>query len=525
VEATRRLSTGSDAFVARGGIKELDVLAVAFNDMAQQLAAARDSADANQARLEDKVLERTNALRHLAEHDPLTQLPNRRHLLARLSSALTDATNSGHRVGVYFLDLDNFKYVNDSMGHGFGDLVLQSVARRLRDISSSFGFAARLGGDEFTLVYLSASTTIAIAEVGAAICRAFHDPLLVGERQIKMSVSVGISVYPDHERNVDALLRAADAALFRAKALGRSQLSVFSADLLEAAVARFSTEQGLRRAVEHGEFELAFQAEVSLASRTPTLVEALLRWRTPAGDLLAPGEFLSVAEESGLVLDISDWVLRTAVETAAGWHFGEWPGVRIAINVSTRQLLDTQFVDRLCGLLRQHRLPPACIELELTENVLQTGPATIEVLRQLRAYGVAIALDDFGTGYSSLSSLELLPLTRVKLDRSLIASIDTSSVSLAIARAIIGLCRNLDLEVTAEGVERPEQLAILSGNRAMHVQGYLLSRPVPGDRLIAELQALPSRVRSLLGTHALVGASALERANATDDLRVRAARG
>jgi len=526
VEATRRLSEGGTVLVARGGIKELDGLAVAFNYMAQQLAASRTAEHAHQAKLEDKVQERTRALRHLAEHDALTQLPNRRDLFARLSAALSAAEAAEHRVGVYFLDLDNFKNVNDSMGHAFGDRVLQCVAERLRDAASPFGFAARLGGDEFTVVYPSAPSADAIAETGWAICRAFHEPLAIGERRIKMSVSVGVSVFPDHEQTADALLRAADAALFRAKALGRSQLNVFSPDLLEAAVSKFSTEQGLRQAIERGEFELAFQPEISLASREPTLVEALLRWRTPAGELLAPGEFLGVAEESGLILDINDWVVRRAIETAAEWHFGAWPGVRVAINVSSRQLLDPQFVERVCDLLRQHRLPPACIELELTENVLQTGPVTIEALHQLRSQGIAIALDDFGTGYSSLASLELLPVTRVKLDRSLIASIDTSSVSRAIAGAIIGLCRNLHLEVTAEGIERGGQLAVLSGNRTMHVQGYLLSRPLPAEKLLAELEGLPERMQSLLAQHARSEpANALGRAVIAEDSRRRTARG
>ena len=500
VEAARRLSAGDDVRVVRGGIRELDVLAVAFNDMARQLAAAQVAAHAHQEELEATVQQRTGALQHLAEHDSLTQLPNRRLLIARLTQALTEATKAGRRVGVYFLDIDNFKNLNDSMGHGFGDRVLQGVSERLRESATSFGFAARLGGDEFTLVYLAAPSTAAIAEAGAAVCRAFHDPLLVGERQVKISVSVGISVYPDHEHTADALLRAADAALFRAKELGRSQLRMFTPDLLEAAVSKFSIEQGLRRAVDLGEFELLFQPEVSLQSRTPTLVEALLRWRTPDGRLLAPGEFLGVAEESGLILDISDWVLRTAVQAAAVWHHGAWPEVRVAINVSSRQMLDTQFVDRVCELLREHRLPPGCIELELTENVLQTGSTTIDALRQLRSHGVAIALDDFGTGYSSLSSLELLPLSRVKLDRSLIASIDSSAVSRAIAGAIIALCSNLDLDVTAEGVERPEQLAMLVGNRRIHVQGFLFSPPTSADQLLAELESLPGRVRSLLAS-------------------------
>jgi EAL domain-containing protein (putative c-di-GMP-specific phosphodiesterase class I) len=222
-----------------------------------------------------------------------------------------------------------------------------------------------------------------------------------------------------------------------------------------------------------------------------------------------------VAEESGLISDLSDWVLRTAIAAAAGWHHGAWPEVRIAINVSPRQLFDAKFVSRVEELLQQYKLPPRCIEIELTENVLQTGVTTIAALRRLRACGVAIALDDFGTGYSSFASLEVLPLTRVKLDRSLVASIDTNSPSRAIATSIIGLCRSLHFEVTAEGVERPEQLAILMEQGATHIQGYLLSRPVTGDQLIAELAALRSRLESVLLTMPATSVTPLQKAAKT----------
>jgi EAL domain-containing protein (putative c-di-GMP-specific phosphodiesterase class I) len=322
-----------------------------------------------------------------------------------------------------------------------------------------------------------------------------------------ISISVGASIYPDHGVDADALLRAADAALFRAKALGRSQLAVFSAELLEAASVKFSTEQGLRHAMEREEFELVFQPEVDAVTLTTGLVEALLRWRLPDGRLASPAEFLTVAEESGLIMEISDWTLRSAIQAASRWHHGLWPQARVAINLSSRQLLDSRFVDRVMDLLREHRLPPQCIEIELTENVLQTGAATIEVLRCLRSNGLAIALDDFGTGYSSLASLEQLPLTRVKLDRTLIASIHTSPRSAAIARAIVGLCHSLGLEVTAEGIECPEQLSLLIDQAPMFLQGYLLARPVPAEKLLAVIEALPDHMQSLLLTSPVASAT------------------
>jgi len=228
-----------------------------------------------------------------------------------------------------------------------------------------------------------------------------------------------------------------------------------------------------------------------------TVVEALIRWRMPDGSYRPPDEFLAVAEESGLIIEISDWVLRTAIRTAARWHRGPWPKARVAINVSARQFLDYRFVSRLEELLREFDLPARCLELELTESVLQTGPHTIKTLEQLRAIGVATALDDFGTGYSSLASLQRLPLTRVKLDRSLIAGIDDNARSAAIARATIALCRGLGMEVTAEGVERVEQLAMLLPHRAISLQGFLFSRPVSVSGLLPLLERLPDLCKEL----------------------------
>ena len=497
--ATRRLAGGEARVqVARGGILELDDLAVSFNQMAEQLSAAQSVARGYQDQLEAKVAQRTRELQHLAEHDPLTQLPNRRQLFMHLKAALARAQANGCYVGVFFLDLDNFKNINDSMGHAFGDRVLEAIAVQLRETAGPGGFAARLGGDEFTVVCDSATSEDEVRTLGWALVRAFQKPVSINGRELMISISVGASVYPDHGVDADALLRAADAALFRAKALGRSQLAVFSAELLEAASVKFSTEQGLRHAMERDEFELVFQPEVDAVTLTTGLVEALLRWRLPDGRVASPAEFLTVAEESGLIMEISDWALRSAIQAASRWHHGLWPQARVAVNLSSRQLLDSRFVDRMLGLLREYRLPPQCIEIELTENVLQTGAATIEVLHCLRANGVAIALDDFGTGYSSLASLEQLPLTRVKLDRTLIASIHTSPRSAAIARAIVGLCHGLGLEVTAEGIECPEQLSLLIDQAPMYLQGYLLARPVPEEKLLALMEALPNQMQSLL---------------------------
>ena len=499
--ATLKIAGGeTGARVKRGGIRELDDLAISFNLMAEQLADAKATARNYQEQLEARVKLRTRELRHLAEHDPLTLLPNRRQLFAHLKAAVARAEASASYVGVFFVDLDNFKNINDSLGHAFGDRMLSAIAARLLTTTNAAGFAARLGGDEFTIVYDAVKNEETVHSLGQDLVRAFQAPIAVDGRHLLISISVGASMYPDHGSDAEALLQAADAALFRAKALGRSQLVVFNPALLEAASAKFTIEQGLRFALERDEFELVFQPEVDAATLNTRLVEALLRWHLPDGRCASPSEFLAIAEESGLILEINDWVLRTSIETAAQWHHGAWPDARVAINLSSRQLLDARFVDRVTELLREHQLPARCIEIELTENVLQTGTATIEVLRQLRSHGVSIALDDFGIGYSSLASLEQLPLTRVKLDKALIASVHTSSRSAAIARSLVGLCHDIGLEVTAEGIECLEQLALLSDLAPIYLQGFLLARPVPADQVLSLMAVLPDHLASLLLT-------------------------
>lgn len=500
---------GGDAGVQvrRGGIRELDDLALSFNTMAAQLAEAQTAARNHRQHLEAEVSLRTRELQHLAEHDPLTNLPNRRQLFAHLNAVISRAKGGGSRVGVFFVDLDNFKNINDSMGHAFGDRVLCAIAERLGVVSGPAWFAARLGGDEFTIVCDSIMNAEELDSIGWDLVHAFQQPLDVDGRRLMTSISVGASLYPEHGDDAQTLLSAADAALFRAKALGRSQLNVFSPALLEAATAKFNTEQGLRYALERGELELVFQPEVNASTLSTHLVEALLRWRLPDGRRASPSEFLSIAEESGLIMEISDWVLQAAIESASRWHHGAWPEARVAINLSSRQLLDARFVDRVTGLLKEHRLPAHCIEIELTENVLQTGAATIDILHQLRREGVAIALDDFGIGFSSLASLEQLPLTRVKLDRALIAGIHTSARSAAIARALVGLCHNIGLEVTAEGIESPEQLALLMDLAPIHLQGYLLARPVSAEEVLPLMAALPNHMASLLLSTAVTDAN------------------
>lgn len=500
IDATKRFAGGAvRTRVPRGGVQELDALAVAFNDMAERLQRAQNEVRAHQVELETKVDERTRELNHLAHHDPLTNMPNRRQLFAHLEAAIARAQSHGAGLTVLMIDLDNFKTINDGLGHAFGDRVLQAVAERLR-LNGLFSrsFSARLGGDEFTIVCEQVQRVAEVERLCASVLEEFQRSLSVHGRELRISASAGASIYPDHAADVHALLRAADAALFRAKELGRNCYALFAPQMLEAASSRFKLEQSLRRAVERGEFELLYQPEVCFDTLETHTVEALLRWRRPDGQMVAPAHFFDVAEQSGLISDISDWALRTAIRAAAAWQNGAWPKARVAVNISSHQFLSGNFVERLQALLNEHALPPQCLEIELTENVLQTGAPTVAALRRLRQLGVSIALDDFGTGYSSLTSLEQLPLTRVKIDRSLIETIDSGGRSPAIVRSIIGLCHSLGLQVTAEGVERASQLGLLLNDRGIHVQGFLVSRPLEAGTVPTFLTQARAHLRSLL---------------------------
>lgn len=487
---TRRLALGAfDTPVPRGGVREFDELAVAFNDMTDALHRAQAALRDQQAELEHRVVERTEQLHHLAHHDPLTGLPNRRALESHLGAAIKRTRANGRCFAVLYMDIDNFKTINDSLGHQFGDGVLRAIGARLRDIADTTDFLARLGGDEFTLVVEELADGDAANQYVARILRAFQRPLCVDGRNVQASLSVGIAISPEHGRTAELLLRAADSALFQAKDRGRNGSSLYRPELLAAASYRFQTEQGLRRALEAGELLLHFQPEVSLAEMNTSVVEALLRWRRPDGRIAAAHEFIAIAEQSGLILELSDWVLREAIDAARHLRSGSWPQARVAVNVSAQQFVTGRFVDSVERALRAADMPADCLEIELTETALQTGRLASSALRELRQLGVTVALDDFGAGYSSLKSIDELPLNRVKLDRSLMKDVDSNERTAAIAHSVMRLCHTLGLTVTAEGIERAAQLAFVADWRDVHVQGYLIARPAPLadiDRFVAE---------------------------------------
>ncbi|MGH8219706.1 MAG: putative bifunctional diguanylate cyclase/phosphodiesterase [Steroidobacteraceae bacterium] len=496
---TRRLAAGDrDARAARAGLAQIDDLAESFNTMAGQIAVVERELRTHQAELERRVAERTLELDHLAHHDPLTALPNRRHLGATLTAAIARARASGQCFALLFVDLDNFKAINDTLGHTFGDRVLQAIGERLQSAAGHGAFIARLGGDEFTVLLEHTASSEAVEHGAAKLLDALQQPLTVDGRILSTSASIGASLYPDHAVNADALLRAADVALFRAKDLGRNRFAIFSPDLSDAAASVFRLEQSLRRAVDAGELLLMYQPEVTLHTFETSCVEALLRWRKPDGRLAAAAEFIHVAEKTGLMRELTSWVLRSATSAVAAWRRLGWHHAAVAINVSAPQFFESSFVEHVEEALRITGIPPTSLELELTETVMQTGAATLNALYRLRELGVAIALDDFGTGYSSLTSLERLPITRVKLDRTLIEGIDTSPRSFAIARSVIALCHGLGLQVVAEGVERPGQLERLERCGPVTVQGFLLAHAVDTQAVPIEVEAAAERARSLL---------------------------
>jgi len=482
---TRRLAAGDlTARVPRGGASELDELAQDFNHMALQLDQSERAVRSYQAQLEQRVEERTLQLRHLAEHDPLTNLPNRRQLLQHLNDLIDRATPAGTRLAVMFLDLDNFKSVNDSLGHEFGDRVLTEIGERMRQITGEAGFIARLGGDEFTLVFPYSGDSQEVELRAEQLVNGFKRPLVIDHREVSVGVSCGVAMFPEHGRDATSLLRAADAALFRAKELGRNRLCFHEPSMLVDASNRFRIEQALRRAIDGGDFVLHYQPQVCLGAERANSAEALLRWRRSDTEIIPASEFVQVAEHAGLMLDLNDWVLENAATAVRNWRDSGWPDARVAVNVSAQQFVAGDFLSVIERLLARHALPPDALELELTEGMLQTGAITVETLHALRALGVTTALDDFGTGFSSLTSLEQLPLSRVKLDRRLIAEVDHNSRAASIARSIIVLCRNLGLAVTAEGVERHEQLDFLASCGDVSVQGYLVSRPVDSGSVV-----------------------------------------
>jgi len=504
-EATRGLASGDrNVRVPPGGSRELDELSNAFNQMASQLAEADEEVARHRRLLEGRVRARTRKLTHLANHDALTGLPNRRFAFNHLRRAARTVNRRGGVLGLIALDIDNFKVINDNFGHSTGDELLRGVAERLKLLAGDGRFIARLGGDEFIVAMERTAEADHARELASRIVSGFRAPLALGGREILVSVSVGVASLPEHASDAASLVRAADAALFRAKTLGRNRIAAFAPALLDGSEARFAMEQALRRAIGAGELSLAFQPQLRITDGSVTAVEALLRWHRPGERPVPAGEFIAIAEQSGLIMEIGEWALNHAAIAVAAWRRQGFTKARVAVNVSVHQLLDNRFAERVEDILRRHGLPAGAIELELTETAFQTSASTIEVLRRMGEGGLDLVLDDFGTGYSSLNSLSRLPLRRVKLDRSLVADLPDNRRTESLARSIIDFCHGLGLGVTVEGIERRDQLAWLTSCGPIDIQGYLVARPMPAEDIPGFARTSAARLESLLAEAMLV---------------------
>jgi diguanylate cyclase (GGDEF)-like protein len=421
----------------------------------------------------------------MATHDPLTDLPNRVLFRLRLEEALRHVPG-GMNCAVLYLDLDRFKNVNDTLGHPIGDALLQAVADRLRGIVRRTAMVARLGGDEFAIVQTCAdypSDTTALAE------RLRHDlaePFNVAGHKVTIGTSIGIAVGPRDTMDPDRLLQCADMALYEAKAGGRNRYRYFETHMSDAVEFRQMLEHDLANALTADEFELYYQPLVNLRTRRITGFEALLRWNSPRHGTVMPATFIPIAEESGQIERIGEWVLRTACEQAATWP----EKLKVSVNISAIQFKNGQLVRLVSEALRSSQLDPRGLELEITESILiDDFCGTIAQLHQLRNMGVSIAMDDFGTGYSSLGYLRSFPFDKLKIDQSFVQDLGESPGSTAIVRAITGICGSLGIVATAEGVETMRQLEILAAEGCEEVQGFLMSRPQPAECLPAVLMA------------------------------------
>ena len=414
--------------------------------------------------------------RYLAEHDFLTDLPNRMLFLDRLQQALAAARRKHTKVAVMFLDLDRFKGINDSFGHQAGDAVLKEVASRLTGCVRGVDTVSRQGGDEFVVILADIGGADQAAHVAGSVMKAVAQPVQYGEDlRIGLSVSIGISLYPDDGADIDTLLKHADVAMYHAKQNGRNAYSFFNAEMNAHVVERVELENNLRQALVNDEFELVYQPEINIASGMSIGVEALLRWRHPQRGLLMPAQFMAVAEESGLIVPIGDWVLRQACLQGAAWHAAGFPIV-MAVNLSTAQFLHDHLVQSVDAALAASGLAPEFLDLEFTESVIMSGSekamSTVEALRER---GIQLTIDDFGTGFSSLSYLRRFPLSKLKIDRSFIDEITRKPAEAAIILAIIAVARSLKLRVIAEGVETEEQLRFLKQHGCDEYQGHYAS--------------------------------------------------
>lgn len=432
------------------------------------------------------VTERTRAeqeIHHLANYDPLTGLPNRNLLHDRLQQAIVQASRlADSSVGVLFLDLDRFKGVNDSLGHKAGDQLLRTVAERLRVCVRESDTLARVGGDEFVIVLSVVSDEDGISSAAGKVLAIISEPFIIEGQELYLTASIGVAVYPTDGSDAQTLLKHADLAMYQAKDLDRNNFQFFSSDLNVRVMERMVLESSLRRALDRNEFQLFYQPQVDVLKSELVGFEALLRWRHPELGMISPDKFIPLAEETGLIISIGEWVLRTACRQGKLWQNQGLPLIRIAVNLSGKQFR-TRLDQTVAAILLETGFTANWLELELTESILmRNAHDNLELLKELTAMGCSLSLDDFGTGYSSLAYLKNFPLGRLKIDRSFVRDITTNPDDMAIAKIIIDTAHTLKMEVTAEGVEDREQLEILKNYGCREMQGFFFSKPVPAAK-------------------------------------------
>ena len=428
---------------------------------------------------------------HLAQHDFLTDLPNRLLLNDRLTQAISLARRRRKQLAVLFMDVDNFKNINDSLGHVIGDKLLQSVARRLMTCVRSSDTVSRQGGDEFVVLLADVESAKAVRSGATKILSALVEKHSIAEHELNVTLSIGISVFPGDGEDAETLIKNADAAMYHAKENGRNNYQFFKQEMNDQVVERQSLEGSLRQAVARQEFILHYQPKVNLETGAITGAEALIRWLHPVRGLLSPKQFVSIAEDSGLIVPIGQWMLREACRQAQAWQNAGLRPTPVAVNISAVEFRSEEFLENIRDILKDTGLDPRYLEIELTESVLvQDVESTLAVLSALKALGVQLAIDDFGTGYSSLSYLRQCPIDTLKIDQSFVRDIDTDSGDATIVSAVIGMGNSLKLRVSAEGVETREQLAFLQAEHCEEGQGFYFSPPVAAEAFAELLGAV-----------------------------------
>ncbi len=435
-----------------------------------------------QKKAEQRLLEQQQMLHHQAHHDALTQLPNRILFNDRLEQAIEKAKRNNTIVALFFIDLDHFKEINDSLGHEIGDNVLKVVSDKLKDVIRKEDTLSRLGGDEFTVIMEGLAQGQDASLLAKKILEVFINPITLDDNKLYISSSIGISLYPDDGTSTQDLLKYADSAMYKAKAEGRNNFQFYSAEMTELAFERVVMETSLRVALENEEFVVYYQPQINGQTGEVIGMEALVRWQHPTMGIVSPAKFIPLAESTGLIVELDRFVMKTAMTQVAKWYEkGLNPGI-LAMNLAVKQLQKKDFVETFETLIKTTGCKSEWIELEVTESQIMTNPEdAIKILNKISGIGVELAVDDFGTGYSSLAYLKKLPIDKLKIDRSFIRNLPNAEDDIAIARAVIALAKSLNLKIIAEGVETKEQKDFIVENGCENIQGYYYSRPIPAN--------------------------------------------